>query len=123
MASSAPNGDIAQGMITSYAPNKDFKAPDHADDDKAEEETYQLDDLRKRDTGDGSETWQGDTKSRLNKSGGVTHRVGKDMRIAAHKKGAKIRAKNDFVVVQDGKIIMSRPPRIRPIDPIPNDND
>ena len=118
-----PGGDIAQGMIMPYAPNKDFKAPDHADDDKAEEETYQLDDLRKRDSGDGSETWRGDTKSRLNKDGGITHRVGTDMRVAAHKKGAKIRAGDDFIVVQKNRIWFSKPPRIRPDDPIPNDDD
>ena len=117
-----PGGDIAQGMIAPYAPNKDFKAPDHADDDK-EEETYQLDEFRQRKSGDGVESWRGDTKSRLNKSGGITHRVGTDMRIAAHKKGVKIRAADDFVVVQKGRIWMSRPPRIIPKDPVPNDND
>ena len=117
-----PGGDIAQGMIMPYAPNKDFKAPDHADDDKAEEETYQLDDFRQRKSSDGVESWRGDTKSRLNKDGGITHRVGSN-RVAAHKKGAKIRAGDDFVVVEKNRIWVSKPPRIRPTDPIPNDDD
>jgi hypothetical protein len=60
-------------------------------------------------------------KARMNKDGGHTLRVGKDVRVASHKEGAKIRASSDWVVVKKGKIIFSRPP-ILGKDPIPNDN-
>jgi len=60
-------------------------------------------------------------KSRMNKDGGHTLRVGKDVRVASHKEGAKIRASSDWVVVKKGQIIFSRPP-ILGRDPIPNDN-
>ena len=123
-----PGGDIAQGMITPYAPNKDFKRPDHANEHSDGEETYQLDDFRQRKTKNGTDSWVGgkksaDVKSRLNKSGGITHRVGTKVRVAAHEKGAKLRVDRDFVVVQKNRIWFSKPPRIRPNDPVPNDDD
>jgi hypothetical protein len=60
-------------------------------------------------------------KTRLHKEGGITHRIGKEVRVAAHKDGAKLRAASDWVVVKKGKIIFSQPPIIAR-DPIPNDD-
>ena len=60
-------------------------------------------------------------KARMNKDGGHTLRVGKDVRVASHKEGAKLRAGSDFVVVKKGKIIFSQPPELGS-DPIPNDD-
>src|SRR4051812_19565560 len=37
-----PGGDVAQGMIAPYAPNKNFKRPEHADSSGQGEESYQL---------------------------------------------------------------------------------
>jgi len=151
-----PNGDIGQGMIAPYAPSKSFKTPEHADGSGQDEESYQLDDYRGKQTKEGHDNWlQADDekdqqqqgggqqgggggggkqkkkghvggdkatmKARMNKDGGHTLRVGKDVRVASHKEGAKIRASSDWVVVKKGKIIFSRPP-ILGKDPIPNDN-
>jgi len=149
-----PNGDIRQGMIAPFAPNKDFKRPEHADDSGQDEETYQQDDYRGKVTKEGHDQWlqpdeskkeggqgggqggqggQGEKKkghsggdkavmkSRMNKDGGITHRVGKDSRVAAAKDGAKIRMGSDWVVVTKGKIIFSQPP-ILGKDPIKNDD-
>ena len=60
-------------------------------------------------------------KTRMNEEGGITHRVGKDVRLAAHKQGAKIRASSDWVVVSKGKIVLSRPP-VLGRDPIKQDD-
>jgi hypothetical protein len=139
----APNGDIAQGSIAPYAPNKKFERPEHANENSDGEESYQLEDYRQKQSKDGVDMWLQDegqkqgggkkskeghtggdkakVKMRMNKDGGITHRVGKDNRVAAHKQGAKIRSKTDWVVVTDGMIIMSKPPRIAK-DPIPNDD-
>lgn len=140
-----PNGDLTQGMITPYAPNKSFPTPEQADDSGQNEESYQLDNYRQKQTKDGVDMWLQDgekqqqqsggqqqkkghtggskakVKTRLNGSGGITHRVGTDGRVAAHKMGAKIRNQKDWVVVANGKIIMSQPPIIQR-DPIPNDD-
>lgn len=153
-----PGGDVSQGMITPYAPNKNFKPPEHSDDSGQDEESYQLDDMRSKNTKEGFDHWlqpeekkqqQGQQKSggqgggggggkkeqrkghtggdkavmktRMNKDGGFTARVGKDSRVAAHKEGAKIRMSSDWVVVKKGKIIFSRPP-ILGKDPIKNDD-
>jgi hypothetical protein len=149
-----PGGDIRQGLITPFAPNKDFKRPEHADDSGQDEESYQQEDYRGKVTKEGHDHWlqpddsknessggqsggggggqqqkkEGHTggdkavmKSRMNKDGGITHRVGKDVRVAAHKEGAKLRAGSDWVVVKKGKIIFSQPP-ILGKDPIKNDD-
>jgi hypothetical protein len=151
-----PGGDVSQGMITSYAPNKEFKPPEHADSSAQDEESYQQDDYRGKTTKEGHDHWlqeddskkqeskgggqgggqggggqqqkKGHTggekakiKARMNKDGGHTLRVGKDVRLASHKDGAKMRAGSDWVVVKKGQIIMSRPP-ILGKDPIKNDD-
>lgn len=150
-----PHGDIAQGSIAPWAPNKDFKRPEQANESSQDEESYQLEDYRTKQTKDGHDMWlqQDDSKkqqgqqsgqqgggqgqqqnkqghvggdkarmkTRMNNDGGITHRIGKDVRLAAHKQGAKIRAGDDFVVVQKGKIIFSQPPVLEK-DPIPNDD-
>jgi hypothetical protein len=150
-----PGGDITQGMIAPYAPNKTFKTPEHADGSGQDEESYQLDDYRAKQTKEGYDNWLQDEekeqqqqggqqgggggggqkqqkkghtggekaklKSRMNKDGGITHRVGKDARVAAHKEGAKLRMGSDWVVVRKGQIIFSKPP-ILGRDPIPNDD-
>jgi hypothetical protein len=146
-----PNGDITQGMIAPYAPNKNFKTPEQADGSGQDEESYQLESYRQKQTKSGVDMWLQDEekqqqqsggqsgggqkqqkkghtggskakmKSRMNADGGITHRVGTDGRVAAHKQGAKIRNQKDWVVVANGKIIMSQPPIIQR-DPIPNDD-
>ena len=151
----SPNGDIAQGMLAPYAPNKNFETPEHADGSGQDEESYQLDDYRAKQTKEGHDQWLQDEekkqqqqsggqqggggggqqqqkkghtggdkaklKTRMHKEGGITHRIGKDVRVAAHSKGAKLRASSDWVVVEKGRIIFSRPPIIGR-DPIPNDD-
>lgn len=150
-----PGGDISQGMITPHAPNKNFKTPEHADSSGQDEESYQLDDYRQKQTKEGVDMWlqeddskkqqqqssssqggggqqkqekKGHTggdkarvKTRLNNSGGITHRVGKEVRVAAHKDGSKMRAANNAVVVTKKRIIFTTPP-ILGRDPIPNDD-
>jgi hypothetical protein len=156
LAMICPNGDVSQGMIAPYAPSKEFKTPEHADGSGQDEESYQLDDYRAKQTKEGYDNWlqpddskdqkggqqggqqggggggkkqqKGHTggdkavmKSRMNKDGGITHRVGKDARLMAHKEGTKMRMASDWVVVKKGKIIFSRPP-ILGKDPIKNDD-
>jgi hypothetical protein len=150
-----PGGDVRQGSISPYAPNKNFKRPEHADSSGQDEESYQLEDYRAKQTKEGHDMWlqeddskkeqssssqgggssgggqqkkKGHTggdkaklKTRLHKDGGITHRIGKEVRVAAHKEGSKLRAGSDWVVVQKGKIIFSQPPIIGR-DPIPNDD-
>jgi hypothetical protein len=147
-----PGGDVGQGMIAPYAPNKEFKRPEQADSSGQDEESYQLEDYRAKQTKEGHDQWLQDAekeqdqkqggqegggqqqkkkghtggdkaklKTRLHKDGGITHRVGKDSRVAAHKDGAKLRMRDDWVVVKKGKIIFSKPP-ILGKDPIPNDD-
>lgn len=150
-----PGGDITQGMITPYAPNKEFKTPEHADGSGQDEESYQQGDYRGKQTKEGHDHWLQDEekeqsggggqqqgggggggkqqkkghtggekakiKSRMNKDGGHTLRVGKDARVASHKEGAKLRMASDWVVVKKGQIIFSKPP-ILGRDPIPNDD-
>jgi hypothetical protein len=143
----APNGDVGQGMISPYAPNKDFPRPEHANESSEGEESYQLEDYRGKQTKEGYDNWlqeddskkqgggggqkkdsKGHTggdkatiKARMNKDGGHTLRVGKDVRLAANKEGAKLRAGSDFVVVKKGKIIFSQPPELG-ADPLKNDD-
>ena len=120
-----PGGDVAQGMIAPYAPNKNFKRPEQANSSGQGEESYQLDDYRQKQTKEGVDMWLQDSKQsenagagggagasqagggqqkkkghvggesarmkqRMNASGGITHRIGKDARLAAHKDGVKI---------------------------------
>jgi len=147
-----PNGDMAMGSIAPYAPNKNFQRPEQANENSDGEESYQLENYRQKQSKDGNDMWLQDEekkqegqqgqqgggqqqqkkghsggakaklKSRMNKDGGITHRVGTDSRVAAHKDGAKLRTKADWVVVTTkGQIIMSKPPIIQR-DPIPNDD-
>jgi len=137
-----PNGDLAQGMLSPYAPSKEFKRPEHANKNSEGEESYQLEDYRQKQSKDGVDMWlqggdqkqsggqskEGHTggdkakvKMRMNGDGGITHRFGKDNRLAANKEGAKIRSKTDWVVVTDGRIVISKPPIIGK-DPMKNDD-
>jgi len=162
-----PGGDIAQGMLAPYAPNKDFPTPEHADKSGQNEESYQLKDYRNKNTKEGFDNWLQDDeeqkggqnsgasqgggggggggsaqsggggqkkeqkghiggdkaklKARMNKEKGFTNRWGKDNRTMVDSKGAKMRAKSDWVVVTSGQIIMSRPPIIGK-DPMKNDD-
>lgn len=52
-----PNGDLGQGMIAPFAPSKDFKTPEHADSSGQDEESYQQDDYRGKQTKDGHDHW------------------------------------------------------------------
>jgi len=60
-------------------------------------------------------------KTRMDKKGYLTGRVGVDARYAAHKEGAKIKMKKDYFVAYSGLLIVSKPPIIGK-DPIPDDN-
>lgn len=51
------NGDAFQGITLPYSRNKDYDAPDHANETGQDEETYQLEDLRVRKTKDCYEIW------------------------------------------------------------------
>jgi len=64
----SPGGNVRNGMIMPYAPNKDFKPPDHASSSGQDEETYQLEDLRVKKTKTGYDIWLEPEKS--NQSGG-----------------------------------------------------
>jgi hypothetical protein len=130
-----PNGDLSQASILPYAPNKDFKSPDHANDTGQDEETFQLDDLRVKKTKKGYAIWlqepqqqqqqQGqddphkegtpqkrqkqdpkpDAIIQLSKDGGFTGKVG-DVRVAANKDGGKVKAGKNFSTVTKEKIIL-----------------
>lgn len=52
-----PTGDPQQGVILPFAPNKDFKAPDHANKSGQGEEVYQQGDLRTSKGKDGYDVW------------------------------------------------------------------
>ncbi len=53
----APGGDIAQGILMPYAPNEKHKTPEHADGSGQDEESYQLDDMRSKQTKEGFDHW------------------------------------------------------------------
>jgi len=53
----SPGGDLAQGMLAPFAPNKDFKTPEHADGSGQDEESYQQDDYRGKQTKEGHDHW------------------------------------------------------------------
>lgn len=57
----SPTGDIRQAMLTPYAPNEKFKAPDHANDSGQDEETYQFKNLRIRQKDKAYELWLDDS--------------------------------------------------------------
>lgn len=70
---------------------------------------------------------------RQNKDGGITGRIGSDVRIASHEKGAKIKAKQNHVLVDKGddrvKVKSEKDPWVNKPwvikdheDPIPDDN-
>jgi hypothetical protein len=65
-----PGGDLAQGMITPYAPNKEFKTPEHADGSGQDEESYQLDDYRAKQTKEGMDNWLQDGEKGGGQQGG-----------------------------------------------------
>lgn len=128
-----PTGDPRQGVLMPFAPNKNFLRPDHSNGKGQDEETYQLDDLRVRKTKEGYDIWlqppkqkqsqgeleklpdhqsdasgQAQMKVRINKNGGITGRIGKNVRFSAHKKGSLIWTKSNgkehyFAVRQDQK--------------------
>lgn len=51
-------GDYSQALVMPGPPNKKFKKPDHADDEKNDEETYQQGELRvRKSSGGGYEIW------------------------------------------------------------------
>jgi hypothetical protein len=52
-----PNGDLEQATIAPFAPNKNFKSPDHANDTGQDEEVFQLDNLRVKKTKEGYSIW------------------------------------------------------------------
>lgn len=52
-----PGGDPSQGILMPYAPNKDFKRPDHASSSGQDEETYQQGEHRTKKTGTGHDQW------------------------------------------------------------------
>ena len=125
----SPDGDFRQANVVPWAEatqsqDGDFKRPDHASDDA---ETYQFDELRVTKKADGYDValGKGDDamKVRLKKDGSVTGRVDKDIRFAAHKDGAKIKAtKHHYFVATREKLIMSEDPEIGE-DPVPDDDD
>jgi hypothetical protein len=53
----SPGGDISQGMLMPYAPNEKFKTPEHADGSGQDEESYQQDDYRGKQTKEGHDHW------------------------------------------------------------------
>jgi hypothetical protein len=157
----AVDGDFAKAFIVSHGPNKNHKAPDHANNSGLDEETLQLGHLRisygkdkqkpggaerqqqggglaqqtgEQSDGDeegsdyGYDIWlespeqqdqqqgQGQQqggesnerntgrskakmKIRLNHDGGVTLRIGDDVRVHAHEKGAKMRVGDNIVLL------------------------
>lgn len=131
------NGDISQAVVLPGGPNKKYEAPDHANETGQDEETYMQGYLRSTKTADGQVVFlqkpeekqdqQEDTDDhknetpkkrerkapkpdslyQLTKDGGFTARIGKDMRVAANKTGAKIKAGNNvFVTVTKDKLVI-----------------
>lgn len=52
-----PGGDVAQAMISPFAPNEKFKTPEHADGSGQDEESYQQEDYRAKQTKSGHDHW------------------------------------------------------------------
>lgn len=140
-----PSGDLAQAVVLPHGPNKNFKSPDHSNEEGQDEEAYQLDNLRIRRTKNGHAIWLQDPEQedqqqqdgqqgqqsqsgseskegtrpkrtpqkpkadgpllQISKDGGFTARIGKDVRVAATKDGAKLKAGGNFVTVSKSKII------------------
>jgi hypothetical protein len=133
------NGEMNESAtVSADAPNEKLKAPDHAEDEGEETETYQLGELHSTKKGDTYEVFlreereedgQGrlraakppSMKFRINKSGGVSGVVG-EARFAAHEKGAKLRIGEQWIVVTKDGILFSSPPIVGGEDPIPNDD-
>jgi hypothetical protein len=133
----SPGGDMTQGIITPYAPNKDHKAPDHANESGTDEETYQFEDLRVKKVKDGYDVWMNDDKEtssaktlfRLKKDGGFMARTIKDdekYRVVVTDKGTKLHAQKgdqkQYFVVQYDKIITSSIAAIADDPLTPNDD-
>jgi hypothetical protein len=53
----APGGDIAQATLMPFAPNEKFKTPEHADGSGQDEESYQQEDYRAKQTKEGHDHW------------------------------------------------------------------
>ena len=53
----SPGGDIAQASISPFAPNETFKTPEHADGSGQDEESYQQEDYRGKQTKEGHDYW------------------------------------------------------------------
>jgi hypothetical protein len=113
-----PGGDIAQGMIMPFAPNKDFKAPDHAsDEDNAAEEVYRLDDLRQKKTGDLWDTWLDDNRARVTKKG-FSGKAG-DSRVTAISEGATTDGGGGFFSAKGKRTYVGpKPPKLRGSNPV-----
>lgn len=143
----SPGGDLRQGIVMPYSPNKNFMRPDHANKSGQDEETYQIDDLRVKKTKEGYDIWlqppnqkqnqqnsylrkmpqqqdSGTVKSkvRLNKDGGITGRIGTKVRFSAHEKGAKIKAGGKYAIFCDDKGCWSTHEIKVKKDPIPDDD-
>jgi len=158
-----PDGDFAQAIVMPFAPNRGHKPPDHANKSGKDEETWQQGDNRYSRAKDGYDWWlepeekdqqqggggqqgggqddgkrktggeKAKVKMRYNEKGGITNRVGKDMRMAAHEKGAKLKAtkENHIIAYKDMVMVKSKEPPIinkpweimdKP-DPIPDDDE
>jgi hypothetical protein len=77
----APGGDLAQGMLAPFAPNKDFKTPEHADGSGQDEESYQQDDYRGKTTKEGHDHWlQEEEKEQQGQGGGQQGGGGKQQK-------------------------------------------
>jgi hypothetical protein len=168
MAMICPSGDPRQAVLMPWAPNKNYKAPDHANKSGQDEEVYQMEDLRVSKGKDGYDIWleepeqdnqQGGAggggggedqqeggqqerktggdkarmKLRIHNDGGITARLGKDVRVHVHKDGAKLKVKENIVLLDKNadqvKVKSQNPPLVNKAwqvqdweDPIQNDD-
>jgi hypothetical protein len=90
-----PGGDIRQGSISPYAPNKDFKRPEQADSSGQDEESYQLEDYRAKQTKDGHDQWLQPDDSKKQQQGGQQQQGGggKQQKKKGHVGGGKAKMK------------------------------
>lgn len=127
----SPSGDPRQAMLFPYAPNKNFKPPEHADDTGDSADTFQLGSLRGAKVDGGFEIWLAGGGSggssgaamnlRIEKDGGITGKVG-DTRFAAHKDGVKLKHKSGGSIFVDKDGCWSSKPMQVKDDPIPDDD-
>lgn len=71
-----PNGDLAQAIVTPFAPNKDFKPPKHANESGQDEETYEQENLRVRKTKKGYAIWLEDDEQEQEEQEGAEGSAG-----------------------------------------------